>query len=67
MSSSSTPTIGLMVCEMLGLDPKRVRSLHIDISTDEAVLTVVYPHVDEGSIANVIRHYRLVEKEVSDG
>lgn len=57
-------TLGKQICEALGLDPHRIRSVTVECDVGQPALVHVTEYVSNGTaetVARRLRSYRLVE------
>lgn len=66
MKIAHSGNVGREICEVLGLEPKRVVSLQISIEPDNPVrvkVTLLTGTIEMGVIGQVVREYKLVPKD----
>ena len=65
MTISSSRDFGLELCEVLGLDCKRTKSIHIAVEPDDGVIVSVRLYLlnDEANkVKTILKKYELVPK-----
>lgn len=65
MSIITGLSIGQKICDVLGLDSKKTKSIQIDIEADSTVLVHVVQYLQEeefGGITEILKEYKLEPK-----
>ena len=55
MALINTIPFGLQLCEVLGLDPDRIRNINISVGADAAVIVTIERHLWQNEAAQLLK------------